>query len=166
MTEKDTFLAIHQREFQTTHRLIAAFPAGELAFRPHPRSRSAHELAFTLVHEERLYIQATQGIFDPSILAAAPPATLAGILQDFESNNQQVQQAVGAASEAELNKPMNFAGHEMRRMDVLWAVLFDLIHHRGQFSVYVRMAGGKVPSIYGPSADDPGTSVTASAVAS
>ena len=29
------------------------------------------------------------------------------------------------------------------------------VHHRGQFSVYLRMADGKVPSIYGPSADEP-----------
>ena len=34
-------------------------------------------------------------------------------------------------------------------------MICDRIHHRGQLSVYVRMAGGKVPSIYGPSADDP-----------
>jgi uncharacterized damage-inducible protein DinB len=35
--------------------------------------------------------------------------------------------------------------------------LFDAIHHRGQLSVYIRPMGGRVPSIYGPSADDPGT---------
>ncbi len=35
--------------------------------------------------------------------------------------------------------------------------LFDAIHHRGQLSVYLRPMGSKVPSIYGPSADDPGT---------
>jgi uncharacterized damage-inducible protein DinB len=39
--------------------------------------------------------------------------------------------------------------------DFAWYMLFDHIHHRGQLSVYVRMAGGKVPSIYGPSADEP-----------
>jgi uncharacterized damage-inducible protein DinB len=39
--------------------------------------------------------------------------------------------------------------------DILWIMLMDSIHHRGQLSVYVRMAGGKVPSIYGPSADEP-----------
>ena len=27
------------------------------------------------------------------------------------------------------------------------------IHHRGQLSAYLRAMGGKVPSIYGPSAD-------------
>jgi uncharacterized damage-inducible protein DinB len=39
--------------------------------------------------------------------------------------------------------------------DMLWIMLLDAVHHRGQLSVYLRMAGGKVPSIYGPSADEP-----------
>jgi uncharacterized damage-inducible protein DinB len=29
------------------------------------------------------------------------------------------------------------------------------IHHRGQLSAYLRPMGGKVPSIYGGSADEP-----------
>jgi uncharacterized damage-inducible protein DinB len=40
-------------------------------------------------------------------------------------------------------------------IQVAWMILSDQIHHRGQFSVYLRMAGGKVPSIYGPTADEP-----------
>jgi len=43
---------------------------------------------------------------------------------------------------------------DLRRLDVLWFLLNDQIHHRGQLSVYLRMAGGKVPSIYGPSGDE------------
>ena len=31
----------------------------------------------------------------------------------------------------------------------------DHIHHRGQISVYMRLAGAKLPSIYGPTADEP-----------
>jgi uncharacterized damage-inducible protein DinB len=38
-------------------------------------------------------------------------------------------------------------------------MLHDQIHHRGQLTVYVRMAGGMVPSIYGPSADDTATNL-------
>ena len=38
-------------------------------------------------------------------------------------------------------------------------MLFDQIHHRGQMTVYIRLAGGKVPSVYGPSADDPATNL-------
>jgi uncharacterized damage-inducible protein DinB len=40
--------------------------------------------------------------------------------------------------------------------EFVWGFLFDAIHHRGQLSTYLRPMGGKVPSIYGPSADDPG----------
>jgi uncharacterized damage-inducible protein DinB len=39
--------------------------------------------------------------------------------------------------------------------EVLWLMLMDSVHHRGQFSVYLRMTGCKVPSIYGPTADEP-----------
>jgi uncharacterized damage-inducible protein DinB len=41
--------------------------------------------------------------------------------------------------------------------EFLWYLFFDAIHHRGQLSTYIRPMGGKVPSIYGPSGDDPGT---------
>jgi len=34
-------------------------------------------------------------------------------------------------------------------------ILCDQIHHRGRFSIYLHMADGKVPSIYGPTADEP-----------
>jgi uncharacterized damage-inducible protein DinB len=34
-------------------------------------------------------------------------------------------------------------------------VLSHLIHHRGQLSVYLRLLDVAVPSIYGPSADEP-----------
>ncbi|MHB8852143.1 MAG: DinB family protein [Ignavibacteriaceae bacterium] len=44
---------------------------------------------------------------------------------------------------------------DVRCIDLAWMMLLDMIHHRGQFSIYLRMAGGKVPSIYGPSADEP-----------
>jgi uncharacterized damage-inducible protein DinB len=50
---------------------------------------------------------------------------------------------------------VNFYGRPIVLVDALWLELFDHIHHRGQFSVYVRLAGAKLPSIYGPTADEP-----------
>ena len=44
---------------------------------------------------------------------------------------------------------------QFRIMDLLWTPLLDMIHHRGQLSVYLRIVGAKVPSIYGPTADEP-----------
>jgi Uncharacterized protein conserved in bacteria len=39
--------------------------------------------------------------------------------------------------------------------ELVWFMVLDAVHHRGQFSVYLRAAGEKVPSIYGPTAHDP-----------
>lgn len=44
---------------------------------------------------------------------------------------------------------------DLRKMDVLWMTVMDMVHHRGQFSVYLRLVSAKVPSIYGPTADEP-----------
>ena len=44
---------------------------------------------------------------------------------------------------------------DVPRSQIGWLTVMDMVHHRGQFSVYLRVAGGKVPSIYGPSADEP-----------
>ncbi|MFM7079706.1 MAG: DinB family protein, partial [Bacteroidota bacterium] len=39
------------------------------------------------------------------------------------------------------------------RMQMMWFFFFDVIHHRGQLSSYVRPMGGKNPAVYGYSAD-------------
>ena len=45
----------------------------------------------------------------------------------------------------------------MPKAAVLRTVMMNhLIHHRGQLSVYLRLTGTPVPSIYGPSADEGG----------
>jgi len=63
-------------------------------------------------------------------------------------------------SSSELNKTVKFPVGpkkmaDLRKLDVLWFVLTDQIYHRGQLSIYIRLAGGKMPSIYRPSADKP-----------
>ena len=37
---------------------------------------------------------------------------------------------------------------------VLTFVLNHNVHHRGQLTVYLRLAGASVPALYGPSADE------------
>jgi uncharacterized damage-inducible protein DinB len=162
MTEKEAFIDIHQRECRTTHNLLTAFPGNKLDLRPHEKARSARELAFVLANQELFFKQAAEGAIDPASFGKQqPPATIDEIVRVLESNHKAVEEGLKKASEEDLNKTINFAGQTMRRLDALWAGQFDLIHHRGQFSVYLRMSGAKVPSIYGPTADQPATSATA-----
>ncbi len=36
-----------------------------------------------------------------------------------------------------------------------WSFLFDIVHHRGQITTYLRPMGSTAPQIYGPSGDEP-----------
>jgi uncharacterized damage-inducible protein DinB len=40
------------------------------------------------------------------------------------------------------------------RQQLAWMMLLDSVHHRGQLSTHLRPMGSKVPSMYGPSADE------------
>jgi uncharacterized damage-inducible protein DinB len=153
MTEKDHFASTHDRECKTTYNLLKSFPEDKLDTRPNPKSRTARELAFVLANQELFFKQAVDGQIDFSLLANQPPATMAEIIQVLEKNHKAVDKALSTASMEDLGKVVNFAGNDMRRMDALWANQFDIVHHRGQFSVYLRIADAKVPSIYGPTAD-------------
>jgi uncharacterized damage-inducible protein DinB len=43
---------------------------------------------------------------------------------------------------------------EPRHVMIQDSVFNHLCHHRGQLTVYLRLAGASVPAIYGPSADE------------
>lgn len=160
MTEKEMFLQTWEREFQTTLKVLKNYPADKIDLKPHQKSRSAKELAWTFVMEEKVLIDGClKGQFDFQN-APKPPATFQEILSTFERSHIENVEKVKKLSDEEFNKSVKFfvAPKQMdnvRRGDIFWFGLMDSVHHRGQFSVYLRLAGGKVPSIYGPSADEP-----------
>jgi len=153
------FIALYQREHAVTRNVLHAFPADKQDFKPHERSNSAHQLAWTFVVEEMMMLKA---LANEAVLGGGyPPApeTWAEVLDAFDAVGAKVLAAAQAASEPSLN-PVTFFIAPKKTGDYpavtfIWFMLSDQIHHRGQLSVYNRMAGGKVPSIYGPSADEP-----------
>ena len=160
---KDQFLHAFDKEHATTVRLLRAFPADKLHIKPHSRSKSAKDLAWVFAAEEGMTERAlTQG-FDwtkPMPAAPQPPDSLDAIIAAYEAGHKRVADLVRKMPEAKLFETIQFPVApktigDMPKLDFLWLLLCDQIHHRGQLSVYVRLADGKVPSIYGPTADEP-----------
>jgi len=155
-----TYADAMAREMAITLKLMRAYPADQAAFQPHPRSGSAHQLFYTFGVEQGITLGAINGTLSMPPQFPPMPATLGDCISTFEKNATAVVNAARTAKAEHHARPVQFFGGPQTIVDVPAGFVADLmladqIHHRGQLSVYTRMAGGKVPSIYGPSADEP-----------
>lgn len=156
---KNQFLNSFQMEHATTMKVLRAYPADQGEFRPHPRSQCARELAFTFQLEQTLIMLALKNQLKLGAGFPKAPMDFQGIIAQFDKDFHDTVALITATPEKEFTTTVTFPTGpgklgEWQKIQFLWFLLSDQIHHRGQYSVYTRMAGGKVPAIYGPSADE------------
>ena len=157
---KQQFIDSFAKEMAKTLQVLRALPSGQGEFRPHERSKNARELAWTFVVEQYLMMKAM--LNQPFNEGSPPqaPTDYDTVITRLENDHMAIVQQVKKTPDAWFSGTLQFpVGKgkmgDWKRSDFMWFLLSDHIHHRGQFTVYLRMAGGKVPSIYGPSADEP-----------
>lgn len=161
MNAKEIFLRIWDREFQTTVRVFKAFPDERLDAKPHERSRTARDLAWQCWIDEGVIEKILDGQNDLRSVppAVAPPESMEEIIAAYERVHRQAFEKMSRITEAEFSKMVTVvlpAGQwAFPQEEAFWGNVMDQVHHRGQLTVYLRQAGGKVPSIYGPSGDEP-----------
>jgi uncharacterized damage-inducible protein DinB len=165
VSPKQRFLDAYEREHQTTMRLLRAYPKDQIDLQPHPTLRTARDLAWIFVIERYLSIRIFNDAYrdrQPGQDGGPPPAPASWdeLLKTLEKVHKEFGDLVRSTPDEEMQRNVKFftgpkTMNDRPRLEWCWFVLNDQIHHRGQFSVYSRIAGGKVPSIYGPSADEP-----------
>jgi uncharacterized damage-inducible protein DinB len=161
----DSLLPEFDRETGITRRLLERVPDGQFAWKPHDKSMTLGRLA---EHLAELPAWAKVSIVDSGIDMATPrppdyvaPATRAAVLAMFDRNVSEARAALTGRTDAELMAPwtLKHQGKEVftmpKAMVLRGFVMNHLIHHRGQMSVYLRLQNVAVPSMYGPSADEP-----------
>ena len=165
MSIAESLLPEFDREMGLTRRLLERIPDGQFAWQPHQKSMTLGRLA---EHLAELPMWAKVTIEDSGIdMGSArpegyvPPSTRAAVLQMFDANVSAARAALNGRSDAELMAPwtLKAQGKElftMPKATVLRGfVMNHLVHHRGQMSVYLRLRDIPIPSMYGPSADEP-----------
>lgn len=155
MTWKEEFLTKLKAEFQTTSKVLKAFPQDKSEFQPHEKSQPARKLAWTLVIGPVAIRQALKNELTTPRNFPALPEQWNSVVEGFENESSTAAGTLEDANEEQLQGTVQYRTKVMTKKEYLWFVLSDHIHHRGQLTVYLRMIGGKVPSIYGPSADEP-----------
>lgn len=150
------YISQRKREMQTTLNVLRAYPESKIDMKPAEKSRTAGELAMILAVEERVLKSLIEtGSTDFKLLSHQAPSSMAEIISVWQQAVAANDAALAAMSSRDLERPVTFYGMNISLGDALWYELFDHIHHRGQLSVYIRLAGAKLPSIYGPTADEP-----------
>ena len=158
MDERALFLKFWEKEAAATRKVISRIPEGS-QYRPDPKSRIAREIAWLIVREE---VVLTEGLEKGTLEWAEipPPETMKEILATYDRHHENLTRRFQAIDPGrwEGRVPFTFQGQEIMNetgYDNAWGFLFDIIHHRGQLSTYLRPMGSTVPQIYGPSADEP-----------
>lgn len=144
-------------EAATTRKVLAAFPAGQESYKPHEKSMSALDLAYHISASDIWFLDSiAAGEMLPHSGKPESIQTFADVVADFDARFAPALAKVQGLSGEALAKEIAFFGiFNMPAAAYLGFLLKHSIHHRGQASVYVRLMGGKVPSIYGGSADEP-----------
>jgi uncharacterized damage-inducible protein DinB len=153
MDEHALFTKFWENESKTTHKVIARIPDGS-DYRPDPKSRTAREIAWQIACEEKMLIEALEtGTVEWK--PPPPPATMKELLAIYERQSADIIRRWKALPAVRWTGTLAFFGHDRPAAPMAWSFLFDLVHHRGQISTYLRPMGSTVPQIYGPSADEP-----------
>ena len=153
MDEKALFTKFWTDETNTTGKVLSRIPEGA-DYKPDPKSRTAQEIAWQIVCEERMIIEALEN--GKAEWAPPPmPATMKEVLAAYEQQSAGIPQRWRALPAARWSGSLDFFGKQRPASAMAWSFLFDIVHHRGQITTYLRPMGAKVPQIYGPSGDEP-----------
>jgi len=150
-----------EQEAATTRKFLALVPDDKLDWQPHPKSMKLGALAahiaelggwvaMTLTTPE-LDFQKNQ--YKPFVVA-----NNAELTAFFEKNYQSGHGQMAAATEAQLLEPWALRSGDTifstgARLDFLRTIYCQVVHHRAQLGVYLRLLDIPLPGSYGPSAD-------------
>ena len=165
MKMTDWFLAELESEAAKSRRVLEQVPPGKRDWKPHERSMQLGYLSDLIANipswvgmaitRDELDIAPKDG---PS-QRPAPLNTSAELVAALDKAVATARQALQSTTDVHLETPWRLlAGgqlaFEQPRHQVIRDTFLHSAHHRGQMTVYLRLLGSKVPSVYGPTADD------------
>ena len=157
MSMREFYLERRRAEYPVFLRVLKAVPSDRLDYKPHERSPSARQVLWTMTGELSSCIEVVTQRRAEWRSQAPPPFD--EMLRLFEQWSNELTDLVAKLDDDSWNHVAQFYvnGKVVSEQPIgqfLWFIHFDAIHHRGQLSAYLRPMGGRVPAIYGPSADE------------
>jgi len=155
---REFLLQAIESEIAKTANVIRAVPDAKAGYKPDLKSRSAGDLAWHIASEDVIFLeQIAEGKFafpDPRFDNERPKSH-AEMAQWYERKMKAAVAKVRALAPEKIAENREFFGMNFPAYAYILFMNNHSIHHRGQLAAYLRPCGGKVPDIYGGSADTP-----------
>jgi uncharacterized damage-inducible protein DinB len=148
------------QEMASTRKLLERVPSEKGTWKPHDKSFALGHLA---QHVSRMPVWIATSLREPHIDLAKAGGygfeQTESLLRMFDANVRDAREALGTVTGNALDAPWSLKRGEqvlftLPRGEVVRQHLNHLIHHRGQLTVYLRLIGVPLPSVYGPTADE------------
>ena len=153
----DFLIADFENEMQATLRVIEAVPGAHLDHQPDPKAKTALGLVRHITLEDEWLLNS---IADGAFAAPPDQSDACGIMNTAQAVARYKQKVPAALNRVRalpaerLTATIDLLGMiQLPAINFLSMAVKHSVHHRGQLSTYLRPMGGKVPGIYGPSAD-------------
>ncbi|TKC04147.1 DinB family protein [Pedobacter frigoris] len=164
MNRIKTYLKELEQEAVTTRKMLARIPSDKFSWQPHPKSMTIKSLA-THIAELPAWVTMTLTT-DELDFATAPYTpkdlnTTEELLAYFEQSLADGTSLLTDEYESVLDKPWTLrTGDQIHttepKADIIRMSINQIIHHRAQLGVYLRLLNIPIPGSYGPSADEMG----------
>jgi uncharacterized damage-inducible protein DinB len=163
MTRIDSLLAEFEHETETARKHLERLPNGQFEWRPHTKSFTVGQLASHMVDCIR-WVEPIFGAdeldMDPRAYKPFRATSVPALLETFDDEVAKAKQVMASTADTSATQPWRLLMHGKVRFEKPREAVFrdmtlsHLVHHRGQFSVYLRLLEVPVPGSYGPTADD------------
>jgi uncharacterized damage-inducible protein DinB len=151
-------------EAENTRKLLQAIPDSALDYKPSEKSWTTAQLASHIAEVYNWYdCTFNIDVFEMSTYKydKGDVTKATNIVAKFEENVKTAQTILENVKDETMFNiwSMQMNGVDifppMPRIQVVRGFLYNhLYHHRGEMIVYLRATGNKIPSLYGPTADD------------
>ena len=157
----ESFIAELEHETAATKRALERVSNDKLTWKPHPKSYSLGQLALHIAEVPaaiaELIVPDTR---EAAKFEQASPKSAAELIPALEKSVRTAKDILSGFDDQKMMATWRFKSNGKELMALPRVALVRSImlnhwyHHRGQLTVYLRLLGIPVPSIYGPSADE------------
>jgi uncharacterized damage-inducible protein DinB len=162
MTMIDTFLKEMDQESETTRKMLSRIPDDKYDWRPHPKSMTVRSLA---THIAELPTWVKTGLTTEELDFEASPYqphvinNTRELMDYFEKSLKEGRGQLALAMDKDLEgKWVLRSGEQIHvsytKGEVIRMTYCQIVHHRAQLGVFLRLLDIPIPGSYGPSADE------------